>query len=104
MPPMRKRDEIAPSDRCMRPLNSSSVHAYMPRFRHILRHRTVLRQARKPQIFIDPLDLGAHAGGGCRGFSHAAPINPPSPQTRSEERSAGTESVSSVELDGRHTK
>src|SRR3546814_858680 len=80
MPPMRKRDEIAPPDRCMRPLNSSPVHAYVPRFRHILRHRTVLRQARKPQIFIDPLDLGAHEGGGCRGFSHAAPINPPSPQ------------------------
>src|SRR3546814_4814360 len=37
MPPMRKRDEIAPPDRCMRPLNSSPVHAYVPRFRHILR-------------------------------------------------------------------
>src|SRR3546814_5656657 len=96
---MRKRDEIAPPDRCMRPLNSSPVHAYVPRFRHILRHRTVLRQARKPQIFIDPLDLGAHEGGGCRGFSHAAPINPPSPQNavrremRSEEHTSELQSL-----------
>src|SRR3546814_3578978 len=28
MPTMRKRDEIAPPDRCLRPLNSSPVHAY----------------------------------------------------------------------------
>src|SRR3546814_16354166 len=50
MPPMRKSDEIAPPDRCLRPLNSSPVHESVPRFRHILRTRTVLRISAETRV------------------------------------------------------